>query len=139
MNPSDPELRALLAGSRVIAVVGHSDKPHRESYRIGQYLREARYRVYAVNPTITNVEGEPTYPDLASVPEPIDIVDVFRRAIFLPEVVAASIAVRARAVWGQLGVAHAEAEARARAAGLIVVTNRCIMVEHQRLEIPFHV
>jgi predicted CoA-binding protein len=138
MSLSDSELRALLAESRVIAVVGHSDKPHRDSYRIGHYLRQAGYRVYAVNPNISTVEGERAYPDLAHLPEPIDIVDVFRRALYLPELVDAAIAVRARAVWGQLGVAHSAAEARARVAGLTVVTNRCIMVEHQRLEIPFH-
>jgi hypothetical protein len=135
MSLSDSEMRDLLTASRVIAVVGHSDKPHRDSYRIGHYLREAGYRVYAVNPMISAVDGEPAYPDLASVPEPIDIVDVFRRAIFLPEVVPAAIGVKARAVWGQLGVAHPEAEARARAAGLTVVSNRCILVEHQRLGI----
>ena len=135
MSISDAEMRDLLTTSRTIAVVGHSDKPQRDSYRIARYLREAGYRVYAVNPLLETIEGERVYPDLQSLPEPIDIVDVFRRAIFLPEVVEAAIAVRARAVWGQLGVSHTQAEARARAAGLIVVSNRCILVEHERLEI----
>ncbi len=133
-----PDLRALLTSSRTIAVVGYSDKPHRESYRIGTYLREAGYQVYPVNPTITTIDGEVCYPSLAAVPEPIDIVDVFRRPIFLPEIVEAAIAAKAKALWTQLGVVNFDAEARARAAGLIVVSNRCILVEHQRLGIPFH-
>ncbi len=131
-------MRDLLTTSRTIAVVGHSDKPHRDSYRIAQYLREVGYRVYALNPTLSEIDGERVYPDLQSLPEPIDIVDVFRRSIFLPDIVEAAIAIRARAVWGQLGVSHTQAEARARAAGLIVVSNRCILVEHERLEIARH-
>ena len=139
MSVATTNLRELLTHSRTIAVVGHSDKPHRESYRIGMYLREAGYRVYPVNPTITAIAGEVCYPTLADVPEPIDIVDVFRRPVFLPEVVQEAITVKAKAVWTQLGVVHIEALARAREAGLVVVSNRCILVEHQRLGIPFHV
>jgi predicted CoA-binding protein len=138
MPTSDAEMRDLLTTSRTIAVVGHSDKPQRDSYRIAQYLREVGYRVYALNPTLSEIDGERVYPDLQSLPEPIDIVDVFRRSIFLPDIVEAAIAIRARAVWGQLGVSHTQAEARARAAGLIVVSNRCILVEHERLEIARH-
>ena len=133
------DLRSLLTHSRTIAVVGHSDKSYRESYRIGMYLREAGYRVYPVNPTITTIEGEMCYPTLAAVPEPIDIVDVFRRPVFLPEIVEDAITVKAKALWTQLGVVHIEALTRAREAGLVVVSNRCILVEHQRLGIPFHV
>jgi predicted CoA-binding protein len=138
MHPSDSELRDLLTRSRTIAVVGHSDDPERDSYRIGRYLRQAGYRVYPVNPNVSAVDGQACYPSLASVPEPIDIVNVFRRASFLPEVVRAAIAVRAKAIWGQLGVAHPPAEARARAAGLVVVTDRCIMVDHADLGIALH-
>lgn len=138
MPPSDTELRDLLATSRTIAIVGHSDKPHRDSYRIGRYLREAGYRLYAVNPMLKELEGEPVYPSLLSLPEPIDIVDVFRRAVFLPEIVEDAIAIHARAVWAQLGVSHAGAEARARAAGLFVVSNRCILVERERLGVNTH-
>lgn len=133
-----PDLRDLLTSARTIAIVGHSDKPHRESYRIGMYLREAGYRVYPVNPTLMAIEGEVCYPSLAAVPEPMDIVNVFRRPVFLPEIVEAAIAVKAKALWTQLGVVNFDAEARAREAGLIVVSNRCILVEHQRLGIPFH-
>ena len=138
MSISDAEMRDLLATSYTIAVVGHSDKPHRDSYRIARYLREVGYRVYAVNPMLETIEGERVYPDLQSLPEPMDVVDVFRRSIFLPEIAEAAIAIRARAIWGQLGVSHTQAEARARAAGLIVVSNRCILVEHERLGIPSH-
>ncbi len=128
----------MLATSRTIAVVGHSDKPHRDSYRIARYLREAGYRVYAVNPHLATIDGESVYPNLRSLPEPIDIVDVFRRAVFLPAVVDEAIAIHAHAVWAQLGVSHPAAEARARAAGLFVVSNRCILVERERLGISTH-
>lgn len=138
MSISDAEMRDLLATSHTIAVVGHSDKPQRDSYRIARYLREVGYRVYAVNPMLETIEGERVYPDLQSLPEQMDVVDVFRRSIFLPEIAEAAIAIRARAIWGQLGVSHTQAEARARAAGLIVVSNRCILVEHERLGIPSH-
>jgi len=133
MTPPDSALRDLLMRSRTIAVVGYSDKPHRDSYRIGRYLRDSGYRVYAVNPTLTTLDGEQVYPDLQSLPEPIDIVNVFRRPVFLPGVVDDAIAIRAKALWAQLGVMHPQAEAQARAAGLLVVSNRCILVERERL------
>ena len=139
MSASQTDLYALLTQSRTIAVVGHSDKPHRDSYRIGRYLREAGYRVYPVNPTLTTIDDHPCYPSLAAVPEAIDIVDVFRRSVFLSEIVEAAIAVKAKALWTQLGVVNLDAQARARAAGLVVVSNRCILVEHQRLGVPVHV
>lgn len=136
MTLSDAELHNLLAASARIAVVGHSDKPYRDSYTVGQYLRHAGYRVYAVNPHIHSVLGDQAYPDLRSLPEPVDIVDVFRRSEFLAQVVAEAIAIGARAVWSQLGVKDDEAAARARAAGLIMVMDRCIKIEHLRLGIP---
>ncbi|QYK51338.1 MAG: CoA-binding protein [Anaerolineales bacterium] len=127
------ELRALLQNARTIAVVGHSDKPYRTSYRIASYLRDAGYEVYAVNPAITEVDGQPAYPDLASVPVPIDIVDVFRRSEFLQGVVDDAIKVGAKAVWAQVGVEDAQAAATAEAAGLQMVMDRCIMVDHRSL------
>ena len=132
---TDSELRDLLVNSRVIAVVGHSHKTFRDSYAVGRYLRQAGYRVYAINPNIPSVDGEPAYPRLADAPEGIDIVNVFRSPDALPQVVEDAIAVQARAIWTQLGVIHPQAEARARAAGLITVVNLCLMVEHQRLGI----
>lgn len=129
----DEALRDLLRRARVIAVVGHSDKPDRDSYRIGQYLRRAGYTVYPVNPAVTEIDGQPSYAALADVPEPIDIVDVFRRSENLPEIVEAAIAVGAKAVWAQLGVSHSDAAHTAEQAGLDLVQNRCIKIEHARL------
>ncbi len=136
MKHSDAELHALLASSGRIAVVGHSDKPYRDSFQVGQYLRRAGYIVFAVNPFLRSVDGNPAYPNLRSLPEPVDIVNVFRRSEHLAQVVGDAIAVGARAVWGQFGVEDAAAAERGRAAGLVVVMNRCIKVEHLRLGIP---
>jgi uncharacterized protein len=136
MNLSDAELHTLLASSARIAVVGHSDKPYRDSFQIGHYLRRAGYIVFAVSPRLRSAEDDPAYPDLRSVPEPVDIVNVFRRSEHFAQVVSDAIAIGARAVWGQFGVEDAAAAERGRAAGLVVVMNRCIKVEHMRLGIP---
>jgi predicted CoA-binding protein len=130
---SEEQIRHLLQEARTIAVVGHSDKPYRTSYRIGNYLRRVGYKVYPVNPTISDVDGERVYPNLAALPERINIVNVFRRAEYLADVVNQAIAINAKAIWGQLGVYDPEAERAARAAGLVVVTDRCIMVDHGML------
>ncbi|HLD94191.1 MAG TPA: CoA-binding protein [Anaerolineales bacterium] len=127
------EIQKLLASAKVIAVVGYSDKPYRTSYRIGQYLRSAGYKVYPVNPTVAEIDGEPSYPDLAAIPDPIDIVDVFRRSEYLSAIVDEAIAVGAKAIWAQLGVVDHNAAQRAEAAGLKVVMDRCIMVDHEQL------
>jgi predicted CoA-binding protein len=127
------DLRSLLTEAQVIAVVGHSDNPERTSYRIAHYLREAGYTVYPVNPGVDTIDGEPSYPSLAEVPEPIDIVNVFRRAEHLPGIVQEAIAVGAKAVWGQLGVTHPEALRLADEAGLALVMDRCIKTEHLRV------
>jgi hypothetical protein len=124
------ELRSLLKTAHVIAVVGHSDKPYRTSYRIGSYLRNVGYKVYPVNPAISEVDGAPVYSSLAEVPEPIDIVNVFRRAEYLHEIVEEAIAVKAKAIWAQLGVVDAAAARLAKEAGLQMVMDRCIMVDH---------
>jgi len=130
-NPND--LRRILQEARVIAVVGYSDKPHRTSYRIGRYLREAGYKVYPVNPSVAEIDGVRSYASLAEVPVPIDIVNVFRRSEFLAEVVEQAIAVGAKAVWAQLGVVDELAAKKAEEAGLSVVMDRCIMVDHGQL------
>ncbi|MDX1992480.1 MAG: CoA-binding protein [bacterium] len=129
----DAALKQLLTGAKVIAVVGYSDKPTRPSYQIGRYLKNAGYTVYAVNPTLKEIDGEPVYATLTDVPEKIDVVDVFRRSEFLPEVVEDAIAAGAKTVWAQLGVTHDDAARRAEEAGLDIVMNRCIKVEHMRL------
>jgi len=136
LNHDDYQMYDLLSSAQVIAVVGHSDKPHRTSYRIAQYLRRAGYTVYPVNPTVETIDGEPSYPSLADVPEAIDIVNVFRRSVFVDKIVEQAIAVDAAAVWTQLGVVDDNARNKALKAGLHVAMNRCIKVEHSRLNVP---
>ena len=123
----------LLHNSRTIAVVGLSSRKFRPSYGVSEYMQRAGYRIIPVNPNETMILGEKTYPDLDSVPERIDIVDIFRRSEFVPEIVEAAIRIGARAVWMQEGVIHEEAAARARAAGLFVAMERCILKEHLKL------
>lgn len=132
---NDDKLREMLAEAKVIAVVGHSDKPHRTSYQIAQYLRNAGYKVYAVNPVVDEIDGEKSYASLAEVPEAIDIVDVFRRSEHLDGVVAEAIEVGAGAVWAQLGVSDQAAADRASAGDMPIVMDRCIKVDHRRLGI----
>ena len=132
---NDDALREMLSESKVVAVVGHSDKPFRTSYQIAQYLRDAGYKVYPVNPTISEINGERVYASLAEIPEAIDIVDVFRRSEYLEGVVQDAIQVGAKAVWAQLGVADLIAEKEAVAAELPIVMDRCIKIDHRRLNI----
>ncbi|MCH7662890.1 MAG: CoA-binding protein [Chloroflexi bacterium] len=132
-NPSNKKIREMLEDARVIAVVGHSDKPYRTSYQIASYLRNVGYKVYAVNPTVDEIDGEKSYSNLDEIPEPIDIVDVFRRSEYLNGVVQDSIAVNVKAVWSQIGVVDFEAAKIAEKAGLDMVMDLCIKVEHRRL------
>jgi predicted CoA-binding protein len=129
----DAGLRDLLSGVHTIAVVGHSDKAWRDSFRIGVYLRAVGYRVFPVNPNLREVLGGPAYPSLAALPERVDLVNVFRAPQHLPQVVRDALAAGVGALWTQLGVVHPQALEQARQAGLTVVANRCIKVEHQRL------
>lgn len=129
----DPTLRRILAEARTIAVVGLSADPERPSHQVASYLQHQGYRIIPVNPTIQEVLGEPSYPDLLSVPEPVDVVDIFRPARYVPEIVEQAIAKGAKVIWMQLGVIHFEAAQRAREAGLLVVMDRCMKIEHQRL------
>lgn len=124
----------LLRSSRTIAVVGLSDKKSRPSYGVARYMQSAGYRIIPVNPEVEEVLGEKCYPNLESVPEPIDIVDIFRRSEFVPPIVEAAIRVGAKAIWMQEGVIHELAAERARAAGLAVVMDRCLLKEHMRME-----
>jgi predicted CoA-binding protein len=130
----DPEsIRKLLQTARVIAVVGLSSKRTRPSYGVSQYMQRAGYRIIPVNPNEASVLGERAYPSLEAVPEKIDIVNIFRRPEFVPQIVESAIRAGARAVWMQEGVIHEDAAATARAAGLTVVMDRCILKEHRRL------
>jgi hypothetical protein len=122
----------ILQQSRTIAVVGLSSKRFRASYGVAEYMQRAGYRIIPVNPEETEVLGEKSYRDLDSVPEAIDIVDIFRRSEFVPEIVEAAIRKGAKAIWMQEGVIHEEAARRAAEAGLDVVMDRCILKEHRR-------
>ena len=134
-NASDQEIERLMRTVKTIAVVGLSEKPDRDSYVVARYLQAHGYRIVPVNPAAEEILGERSYPDLASIPAEIvmDVVDIFRKPEFIPAIVDAAIARGARAVWMQLGLAHNAAAEKARAAGLAVVMNRCIKVEHARL------
>lgn len=123
----------LLKTSRTIAVVGLSHKRTRASYSVSEYMQHAGYKIIPVNPQETEVLGQKSYPTLEEVPEPIDIVDVFRRSEFVPDIVDSAIRVGAKAVWMQEGVVHEAAAEKARQAGLAVVMDRCILKEHMRM------
>ena len=127
------QISEILRIGRTIAVVGLSAKRYRPSYGVAEYMQRAGYRIIPVNPHETEVLGEKCYPDVESVPEPIDIVDIFRRSEFVPEIVEAAIRKSAKAIWMQEGVIHEEAARRAREAGLEVVMDRCILKDHRRL------
>lgn len=131
--PEQRLIADILRNSRVIAVVGLSAKKRRPSFGVSEYMQRAGYRIIPVNPNETSVLGEPAYPDLEKVPEKVDIVNIFRRSEFVPQLVDAAIRIGAKAIWMQEGVVHEEAAARARAAGLAVVMDRCILKEHRRL------
>ncbi|MGE0133955.1 MAG: CoA-binding protein [Dehalococcoidia bacterium] len=134
--PADADLPLplrLLREARTIAVVGISSRATRPSYQVTRYLIDAGYTVYLVNPDETEVFGLTVYDRLQDLPEPVDIVDVFRLPGHVPPVVEDAIEAHARAVWLQLGIVNEEAAARARAAGLEVVMDRCTKIEHQRL------
>jgi predicted CoA-binding protein len=137
-DDSDKQLRAILGKSGVVAMVGESNDHYYTSFQVAQYLKKMGYTVYPVNPMIESVEGDRSYPSLADVPEPIDIVDVFRAPMHLNGIVNEAIAVGAKTLWAQLDVVSNdyEPERKAKKAGLKVVSNRCMRIEHERLKIP---
>lgn len=124
----------ILNSRRVVAIVGLSPKLDRPSYRVASYLKEQGYRIIPVNPRAREILGEVCYPDLSSIPEAIDVVDVFRRSKEVPAVVEEAIKIRAKALWMQEGVINEEAAARAREAGLLVVMDKCMFKEHHKLK-----
>jgi uncharacterized protein len=129
-DPAEEDVRRALATGRTVAVVGLSDDPSRPSHDVARYLKRAGFRVIPVNPNLDEVLGERCHPDLSSIGEPVHIVDVFRRSEHVAAVVDEAIRIGAKAVWLQLGVSDPEAAERARRAGLVVVENRCLKVEH---------
>lgn len=132
-NPGDDALYQLLSQSSIIAVVGLSPKPHRDSHRVAKYLQEKGYKIIPVHPGAQEVLGEKAYPQLSLVPGRVDIVNVFRKSSEIPPVMEAAITKKPRAVWLQLGIENQEAEAMAVKNDIMVVKDLCLMVEHQRL------
>jgi len=127
------QISEILHTCRVIAVVGLSAKRFRPSYGVAEYLQRAGYKIIPVNPLETEVLGERAYPDLDSIPGPVDMVDIFRRSEFVPEIGEAAIRKGAKTIWMQEGVIHEAAAQRAEEAGLSVVMDRCILKDHRRL------
>jgi predicted CoA-binding protein len=122
----------ILRGSQTIAVVGLSSNPRRPSHEVASYLQSAGYRILPVNPNETEVLGQKSYGRLEDVPEPIDIVDVFRRSEDVPPIAASAVAIAAKVLWLQQGITNSAAAEKARAAGLIVVEDACLFVEHKK-------
>ena len=126
-------LQRVLSETRTIAVVGMSAKPHRASFGVAQYMRDHGYTIIPVNPAYDTVLGAMCYPSLREVPVPVDLVDCFRRPDAMLPIVDDAIHIGARTLWMQLGVINQAAAARAEAAGLHVVMDRCVKIEHARL------
>ena len=132
--PSDQELRSILGDARTIAVVGLSSKPHRDSHEVAEWLQEKGYRIVPVNPNETEVLGEKAYPSLLDVPEKIDVVDVFRRAEYTPEVAEQAVKVGAKVLWLQDGIVNEDAWRIAQEGGIDVVMGVCIRRTKRRLD-----
>ncbi|HQR06605.1 MAG TPA: CoA-binding protein [Gemmatales bacterium] len=130
---NDSEMKQLLHNTRTIAVVGLSNKPDRPSHHVAAYLQSVGYRVIPVNPSVVSILGERCYPTLRDIPEPVDMVDVFRRSDAVSPIAQEAIAIGAKSLWLQEGVIHEQAAEEARAAGLQVVMDQCILKEHERL------
>ncbi len=128
-----PDKKTILEQVKVLAVVGLSRRESRPGYYVPAYMHAAGYRIIPVNPYLEEALGEKAYPDLVSIPEPVDMVVIFRRSEDVPPVVDDAIEIGAKVVWMQLGIINEEAATKARAAGLQVVMNSCIKIDHQRL------
>ena len=135
MNQDDT-IAAILEHCRTVAVVGLSPKPHRDSFRVAQYMQAHGWRIVPVNPNAAEILGEKAYPSLteAARHERIELVDCFRNSADIPPIVDEAINIGARAVWMQLGIEHAQAADKARAAGLLVVQNRCLKIDHAQAQ-----
>ena len=123
-------VKEILETYKTVAVVGLSSSPYRPSYGVAQFMQSNGYRIIPVNPNETEVLGEKAYPSLDHVPEPFQIVDIFRRSEYVPDIVEAAIRRQAKVIWMQESVVHEQAAERARRAGLDVVMDRCILKEH---------
>lgn len=130
IQASPQEIAQILQTYRVVAVVGLSANPTRPSFQVAQYLKQHGYRIIPVKPGCREILGEQCYPDLKAIPFPVEIVDIFRKVEAIPEIVDDAIAVGAKVVWMQLGLKEPEAARKAAAAGLQVVMDRCLKIEH---------
>jgi predicted CoA-binding protein len=133
-NPPSEQIKAILEKYKTVAIVGLSPKPERDSYKVAKYLKENHYRIVPVNPGQKEILGEKCYPNLKAIPFPIDVVDIFRKPEAISPVVDDGIEIGAKVVWMQLGLAHNQAADKARKAGLEVVMNKCIKIEHVNME-----
>jgi predicted CoA-binding protein len=124
------EIKTIIDGAKVIAIVGLSQKENRPSHMVGRYLQEAGFTIIPVNPGQTEILGEPCYASLRDIPVPVDVVDIFRRSEEVGPIVDDAIAIRAKVVWMQQGVVNEEAAAKAIQAGLKVVMDRCLKIDH---------
>lgn len=129
-NPSNETLKNILQNAKTIAVVGLSDKPERTSYQIAKIMQENGYRIIPVNPTVDEVLGEKSYPTLAEVPESIDIINVFRRSEFLPDIAKNAVTTDCKVFWAQLGVENEEAYGILKEHDFTVIMDLCIKVVH---------
>jgi uncharacterized protein len=129
----DLMLSGIIAGCRRVAVVGISARPERPSHMVARYLKEHGFTIVPVNPGQSEVLGEKCYPDLQAIPGPVDMVDVFRKAEDCPAIATDAVAIGARVLWLQLGIVSEEARRIAAAGGIEVVMDRCLKIEHQRL------
>ncbi|MBZ0303698.1 MAG: CoA-binding protein [Anaerolineae bacterium] len=133
LNANEAARQAVLMYSRVVAIVGRSNDHYYTSYDVGAYLQQHGYIVYSVNPNIEEVDGEHVYASLSEIPAQVDVVNVFRKSQFLPQIVDQAIAIGAPTVWAQLSVISDEARDKARRAGLNYAENLCMRTEHERL------
>lgn len=133
-NATTEEVNEILKCAKTVAVVGISHKEERDSHKVAKYLKEQGYKMIPVNPKYKEVLGETCYPTLKDVPGHIDVVDIFRNVEVIPAIVDEAIAVKADVVWMQLGLVHNEAAEKARQAGLAVVMNKCIKIEHAQMQ-----
>ena len=127
----DDLITRILSESHTVAIVGLSPDPERDSYEVAAYLQAHGYRIIPVNPNAAEILGERSYADLRSIPERIDLVDVFRRPAATPEIAEAAVAIGAKALWLQIDIVNDQAAVIARAGGVDVVMDRCTMIEHR--------
>ncbi|MBE3554756.1 MAG: CoA-binding protein [Thermicanus sp.] len=133
MSISDAEIKEILQETRRIAIVGLSNKPDRDSYKVAKYLQEAGFTIIPINPVVDEVLGIKAVPSLLQLTEPVDLIDVFRRSEETVSIAEQSVKTGAKVLWLQLGIKNEEAERIAREAGMKVVMDRCIKIEHERL------